>query len=163
MATIQFKKGDAYLFKLSKLALTAKTGVIGPALYEAGNLIADAIRTELENVPTDNRYVVGNEMAEGPNKYQKEGLMRSLGIAKMRENEAGNYDIKIGFDGYNGIATNRWPNGQPNQMVARSVERGTSWMKPNPFVKRAVNKNRKNAINVMKITVDKKIQEIMRK
>lgn len=163
MATIQFKKGDDYLFKISQLELATKEGILGPAIYEAGNIIADAIRAELESIPTDNRYVTGNEMANGPNAYQKKGLMRALGVAKMRMDEAGFYNIKIGFDGYNKLKTKRWPNGQPHQMVARSVERGTSWLKANPFVKRAVTKNRAKAINIMKTTVDQKIYEIMRK
>lgn len=163
MATIQFKKGDDYLFKISQLELRTKEHVLGPAIYEAGNIIADAIRAELMAIPTDNRFIRNGEKVNGPNEYQKTSLMLSLGIAKMQENEAGFYNIKIGFDGYNGIETKRWPNGQPNQMVARSVERGTSWLKANPFVKRAVSKNRSRAVNVMKTVVDQKIYEIMRK
>ena len=91
----------------------------------------------------------------------REGLADSLGIASMQDDGTGYLNVKIGFDGYNGIKTQRWPNGQPNQMVARSVESGTTWMKKNPFVRKAVTASRKRALEYMKDSVDRSIEEIM--
>ena len=47
-------------------------------------------------------------------------------------------------------------------MVARSIESGTSWMKKNPFVRRAVAATRKRAIDYMKRTIDKGVEKIMK-
>ena len=71
-------------------------------------------------------------------------------------------NVKIGFDGYNRVITKKWPLGQPNQMVARSVESGTTWMKKNPFVKRGASKSRRKALEMMRKSVQKSIEKIMK-
>lgn len=162
MATIQFKTGDEYLAKLSKLEVLTRTEVCGGAIYAAADIMADAIRDELEKVPTDETVGTSANPANGPKAIQKEGLIRSLGIAKMRDDGTGYLNVKIGFDGYNRVKTARWPKGQPNQMVARSVESGTSWMKKNPFVNRAVRKTRKKSLEAMRQHVDTSIENIMK-
>lgn len=162
MAVIQFKRGDEYLAKISKLEAALKDEVCGSAIYGAAGIVADEIRSQLKAVPTDEGYGTASEPTRGPKAGQKEGLLDALGISSMEE-KSGYYDVKIGFDGYNGVTTRRWPNGQPNQMVARSVERGTTWMKANPFVKKAVAASRKRATEFMKNSVDQSIKKIMDK
>lgn len=162
MATIQFKKGDEYLLKISKLEALAKEQVIGGAIYGAAEIVADEIRAELNKVPTDEKWGESDNLAAGPRKVQKVGLEQSLGIAKMRDDGSGYINVKIGFDGYNKVVTSRWPEGQPNQMVARSVERGTSYMESTPFVKRAVRQSRKRAIEYMRDAVDAETEKIMK-
>lgn len=162
MAVIQFKRGDEYLAKISKLEASLKDQVCGSAIYGAAGIVADEIRSQLKAVPTDEGYGTASEPTRGPKAGQKEGLLDALGISSMEE-KSGYYDVKIGFDGYNGIKTKRWPRGQPNQMVARSIERGTSWMKGNAFVKRAMAATRKRALEFMKHSVDASIRKIMEK
>lgn len=162
MATIQFKKMDEYLFKISKLEAELKDQVLGEAIYGAAGIVADEIRQSLEQVPTDESFGTSSAPTSGPRKKQVEGLMDSLGIASMQDDGTGYLNVKIGFDGYNDIVTQRWPRGQPNQMVARSVESGTTWMKKNGFVRKAVASSRKRAVEFMKRTVDKAIEKIMK-
>lgn len=162
MAVIQFKRGDEYLAKISKLEAALKDEVCGSAIYGAAGIVADEIRSQLKAVPTDEGYGTASEPTRGPKAGQKEGLLDALGISSMEE-KSGYYDVKIGFDGYNGIKTKRWPNGQPNQMVARSIERGTTWMKANAFVKRAMAATRKRALEFMKNSVDESIRKTMEK
>ena len=47
-------------------------------------------------------------------------------------------NVKIGYDGYNNIVTERWPQGQPNMMIARAAESGTTFMQAQYFMERAV-------------------------
>ena len=162
MATIQFKKMDEYLFKISKLEAELKDQVLGEAIYGAADIVADEIRQSLEQVPTDEGFGTSGKPTDGPRKRQKEALMQSLGIASMQDDGTGYLNVKIGFDGYNDIVTQRWPRGQPNQMVARSVESGTTWMKKNGFVRKAVTSSRERAVEFMKRTVDKAIEKIMK-
>ena len=162
MAVIHFKRGDEYLMKISKLEAALKDEVCGAAIYGAAGIVADEIRSQLKAVPTDEGYGTASEPTRGPKAGQKEGLLDALGISSMEE-KSGYYDVKIGFDGYNSIKTKRWPNGQPNQMVARSIERGTTWMKANAFVKRAMAATRKRALEFMKHSVDESIRKIMEK
>lgn len=162
MATISFKNGDEYLGKIAKLEAALKDEICGAAIYGAAGIVADEIRSQLKAVPTDEGYGTASEPTRGPKTAQKEALLDALGISSMEE-KSGYYDVKIGFDGYNGIKTKRWPNGQPNQMVARSIERGTSWMKANAFVKKAMAATRKRALEFMKHSVDESIRKIMEK
>lgn len=162
MATIQFKRGDEYILKLAKLEAELKDQVLGEAIYGAAGIVADEIRQSLEQVPTDEGFGTSGSPTSGPRKKQVEGLMDSLGIASMQDDGTGYLHVKVGFDGYNDIVTQRWPRGQPNQMVARAVESGTSWMKKNGFVRKAVASSRKRAVEFMKRTVDKTIEKIMK-
>lgn len=161
MATIQFKNGDEYLIKISRLAAASKEQVCGKAIYGAADIVANEIRNQLINVPTDEKYGTESDMANGPRKIQKKGLYDSLGIASMQTDSNGDMNVKIGFDGYNEVETKAFPDGQPNQLVARSVERGTSFMKANSFVKKAVSASKENALNKIKSTVDEEIKKIM--
>lgn len=162
MATITFKKGDEWLAKIAKLEALSRDKVCGNAIYGAAEIVADEIRSQLQKVPTDENWGTSVEQTQGPRKAQKKGLYDSLGIASMQDDGKNFLNVKIGFDGYNDLKSARWPKGQPNQMVARSVERGTSYMKGHKFVKKAMAKTRKRALDYMKESVDKSIEEIMK-
>lgn len=162
MATIQFKKGDAYLAKLSALERMTRKEVCGSAIYGAADIVTDEIRSALDKIPTDEGYGTQSEPTEGPKIGQVKALKATLGIASMQDDGTGFLNVKIGWDGYNHIKTKNWPGGEPNQMVARSIERGTSFMKANPFVKPTMAKVRKRAIAFMKEAADKAIEQQMK-
>lgn len=162
MAKITFKKGDEYLFKLSKLENETIKEVCGPAIYDAAGLVADNIILAFLQVPTDERYGTPGTPAVGPKKIQKKALYECYGITEMQEDGTGFLNVKIGFDGYSGIKTKKWPNGQPNQLIARSIESGTSYMVKHPFVKEGVANSRKKALEIMKKKVDEGVEKIMK-
>ena len=162
MATIKFKKGDEYLGKIAKLEAMTRHEICGSAIYGAAEIVADEIRDQLRKVPTDESWGGPDHETKGPRKAQKQGLYESLGIASLQQDRNGLLNVKIGFDGYNKLKSKRWPKGQPNQMVARSVERGTVYMKGHKFVKKAMSRTRKRALDFMKESVDKSIEEIMK-
>lgn len=68
----------------------------------------------------------------------------------------------MGFDGYNSVKSARWPQGQPNQMVARAVESGTSFMEANPEIKRARARARKAAEKAMERTFERESKKIVK-
>lgn len=162
MAVIKFKDGADYLLRLEHLETAAKTDLFGNVVYDGAKVVADIVKEEIRGLPVDNHRGSQDDPAGGPNQYQKKGLEDSFGIAPIR-NDNGFVNVKLGFDGYNGLKTRRWPNGQPNQMIARSVDRGTSWMKANAFMKRALQKARKQAQEVMGSRLQSEIKKIMNK
>lgn len=162
MATIQFKKGDEYLMRLSKLEALLRRDVCGTAIYGAAGIIADEIALQLSQIPTDEHWGTPERPASGPREVEAQAIYNGLGIAKLQETGTGFLNVKIGFDGYSKLRTKRWPQGQPVQMLARSVERGTSFMRANPFVKRAVAAKRKAAVESMKRTIDEETKRIMK-
>lgn len=161
MAKIEMKGLNEYTRALSRLEAGLKEQVIGPAIYDAAEIVADEIRAGIDALPVDGGYGTPQNPLEGPNQIQKDALQESFGITRMGEKD-GFYNVKIGFDGYNEIRTKRWPRGQPNAMVARSIERGTSFMLKTPFIKRAMSKARKRALESMQRTVDRQIKKLMK-
>lgn len=122
--------------------------IIKAGIYDGAKVMADAVKRQIDTIRTD-----------GPSEYetrrreiQKEGLKESMGITSMR-NDGGFLNVKIGFDGYNEL-------GQPNAMVARIFESGTSFSSKQTFVKRAVSGARRLTEETMKATIDERIHAI---
>ena len=143
---------NEYLSKLGNLEFKSED-TCKKAAKAGGEIVADAIRSELNAVPTDETWSHGEVKRKGPRAVEKVGLQNSMGIAPVR-NDRGYINVKVGFDGYNKL-------GEPNPMIARSVVKGTSFMKPNNFVSKGVRKSRERAEQKMQVTVDEEIKKIM--
>lgn len=157
MARIEFKGLAEYSAKLDRLSALCRDEIINAGVREGGGVLADAIRAELDAVPTDTQH---KRTKIGPTPEEKQGLQNSMGITPIRDDN-GFVNVKVGFDGYQGKTTRKYPRGKPNQMIARSVQSGTSWMKANPFVKNAVRKARPAAVSAMKKKIEDEIDKIM--
>jgi HK97 gp10 family phage protein len=151
---------DTYISDLEKLAGPALEEDMRRTIYKGAAVVMDAVKDEAERLPTYGGYRRGTEgnKVDGVSKAQKSGILKGLGIAKMRYDGAF-LNAKIGADGYNTVKTKRWPNGQPNAMIIRSLESGTSFMKKNPFVTRAVRKVRERAEKAMSDEYDKQVKK----
>lgn len=166
MAKITFKGLDGYLAKLTALE-RATDKVVRKAVYEGAHVVADTVRSGLERLPTsehDGRPWWGTpgHLARGPSEEQKKALVESFGITPIDADRNGFVNVHIGFDGYNGIRSAQWPQGQPNQMVARAVESGTSFMEANPVIKKSVSQSRKAAEKAMEQAIDGEIDKIVK-
>lgn len=151
-----------YIAKLNALSALARSQVIEPAIYDGAGIVADAVRAELHDIPTDEHWGTEDHPKDGPAKVQKKSLAESLGVAPIQTDDTGFTNAKVWFDGYNEVKTVRWPRGQPNPMVARSIESGTSFMRPNPFIKTALARCRQKVHKAMKDRMDKEIEQIMK-
>ena len=161
MAKIKAKGIEQYSKALAQLEMRARTEVCGAALYGGADILADAVRSALEEVPTDTGYGTPDHPLDGPNPAQKAALLDSFGVTPMWD-DMGVLDIKVGFEGYNGIRTKRWPKGQPNAMVARSIERGTSFMAAHPVIKKAVASVRKRVLVTMQKSLEMSLDKILK-
>ena len=140
MADWKFEGIDEYLAQLERLKVSTKS-TIGRAIYEGAGIVAREVAGEIQKLPVNNQYG-----SKGITSVQKAGLIEGFGISHAQTD--GDYrHVKLGFDGYNGQRTKKYPNGQPNSLIARSVNSGTSFRKKNPFVDRAT-KRSKNACEV---------------
>lgn len=159
MARIKFKGLQEYEVKLSKLAANSRE-IAGQAIYIAADIVADAVKEAIEALPVDENYGTHDKKSHGIKQIQKDGLIDSWGISQMRDDQ-GFYNVKLGFDGYNGLKTQGHPSGQPNQMIARAVESGTTFSDKIPFVRPAVNASKARAEKAMVETLDEEINKIM--
>lgn len=144
MATLKFD-ASAYVAKLNQLGKSIEP-IAKMAVYDAAKIVTDAITDEIKALPTvrENQHGTSDKPLNGVTEAQKSGLLEGVGIARMRD-EGGVINTKIGFDGYNKTRTRKFPNGQPNALIARSVEHGTTFRTKNRFIKRAVDKSKPKA------------------
>ena len=159
MAKFQFEGVDDLVAQYKRLADNTEE-MIGKAVYNGAGVVMKSVKAAVDGLNTDNRFGTADNPTSGPSTIQKLGLQYGLGIAKMR-NDNGFWNVKIGFDGYNNVKTKTWPKGQPNMMVARSIESGTSWMQKQPFMRKAEQSSKAHCEKVMGETVDKEIKRII--
>ena len=74
------------------------------------------------------------------------------------QNDSGYRHVKIGFDGYNDVKTRKYPKGQPNAMIARVTESGSSYREKTPFIRTAVQSSEKAAVEAAKEKIDNGIK-----
>lgn len=164
MGSIKFHGLDNYMKKLTALE-AASDEVIKKALNEGAGIAADEMRRAIEELPTSDsdgkrRWGTPENMLPGPTEAEKQGLLDSLGFTPISVDSKGLINVKIGFDGYNSVKTKRWPNGEPNLLIARSVNSGTSFMEKNSFAKKARSKGGAKARKAMEKTVEKEFKKI---
>lgn len=151
---------DTYIADLERLAGPALDEDMRRTIYEGAAVMIEAVKDEVEALPVYSGYRHADEThkLEGVSKVQKKGILEGLGIARMRYDGAF-LNAKIGVDGYNAVKTKRWPNGQPNAMVVRSLESGTSFLKRSPVITKAVRKARPKVEETMARTYDKQVRK----
>lgn len=140
MARITFKGLEEYEKKLSLLAKDTEQ-ICGAAIYEGASIMADEIKAGIRSLPRKTGVT-------------QEGLEKGFGISKLREDN-GFYNVKLGFAGYNA-------NGEPNVMMARIMESGTSKVPKHPFVRPAVNRAKAAAQDKMAVVLDEEIEKRMK-
>ena len=156
---LKIKTGAEYIAKLNKLGNNADT-ISKKAIYNATSIVADEIKGHIKKIPLDNGYGTESDKIRGISNKQKADLIDGFGITPIKFDEYGGINAKIGFDGYGSITTNKYPQGVPNQLLARSVESGTSFREKTPFVRPAVNKTRKKAVETMDRTIEEEIKKM---
>lgn len=163
MATFKTQGLDKYVAQLERLGNKTDT-VISEAVYEMAKVVADEVKANLIALPSVPDTEGLKAFASTPQqkipitKAQKWGLVHSFGIASLR-NEGGFIHVKIGFDGYNEVQTKTFPKGQPNALIARSIESGSSTREKTPFLRPALAAARKQAIEAARVKFDEAIHD----
>lgn len=157
MAKLYINPGiDAYIADLTKLFNDSEE-ICKRSAYEGARIVADKCRAGIEGLPVRS-YSKRSGMVSGVTASQKEGLLAGLGIAHFR-NDGGFINVKIGMDGYNSTRTNQFPNGQPNALIIRSLESGTSFRSRNPVITRATNSAKGAAEAAIQKQMDEEIKK----
>lgn len=160
MAKLKMQGLEEYENQLLKLQDISRES-IGRAIHAGAKEIADQVRQNIQALPVDGRRVKNGQMLHGITAAQKQGLLDGFGIARL-QNDNGYMNVKLGFAGYNSVATKSHPSGQPNSLIARSVNSGTSFRQKIPFVDSAVTAKRNAAEKAMKDTFDDEIKKAVK-
>lgn len=158
MATFEFGGIDTYIKQLDKLQAATKDGVIGKTVYAGADVVANSVRSAIQSLPEGKE---GDAGLGAVTPAQKRGLLEGFGISKMRDDN-GFVNVKLGFDGYNSVKTKKYPKGQPNALIARAVNSGTSFRKKTRFVDKAVTSSKKTAEAAMDAACSREIEKIMK-
>ena len=136
LVEIGYKELDHLVEQLETLSRESET-LCKRAVYEGGAIVGNEMKRLIKGIPVVRDYVQGkaDKQIVGATAEQIDGLIESMGLAPIQYYGHG-LNTKIGFDGYNNVKTKKYPNGQPNMMIARSINAGTSFRQPYPFVQR---------------------------
>ena len=154
MARLQFKGLDTYIAQLEKAA-DKTTGLMKRAVFDGAAQVANAAHAQVAALPVVDEYTPPSKLPiRGIRQEQKQGLLAGLGLAKMRD-DGGYINTHIGFDGYNSF-------GQPNSMIARSINSGSSTRAKIPFMQRAISASKGAAEGAMAARFDADIKSIIK-
>lgn len=160
MAKVTVLKDASIADQLQKLSGRTEE-VAKKAIYAGAKILTDEIRSNLENLPEDQfRYLQEGEKFNGVPKDQKKDLEESLGVTPINQDKHGDWNAKIGFDGYGSFPTKKYPKGVPNNLLARSIESGSSVRQKTPFVRPAIRKKKKEVLAAMQTVVDEEISKM---
>lgn len=158
MAKWKFERLDKYLMQLEKLSNTSEA-TVGHAIYEGAGIVAKACAKEIQALPVSNQYKKDN--VSTVTSFEKAGLIEGFGISHLQVD--GEYrNVKLGFAGYNSVHTKKYTTGQPNAMIARSINSGSSWRKKNPFMDRATRASKSACEEKMKEVIEDEIKKVMK-
>lgn len=129
-------------------------------VYEGTKVLADEVKKGLNGLKVDNGWGTAEKPLQGVNQNVKETLIHAMGVSKI-EFVNGSANASVGFKGYDGIKTKKYPNGRPIQMLMRSVESGTSFMMKQPVIRQSVNRAKKQVEGAIKKAVNEFIAERM--
>ena len=155
---------DSYISYLQKIdAVTDEA--IGEAVYEMAKVVADSVRASIQELPTVSNEANIATYKKGYSRLsdkEKQGLLDGFGISPLQE-DSGFVNVKLGFDGYNSVKTKKYPQGQPNALIARVTESGSSYREKTPFMRPAVNASKKQAEAAGRAKFDERIAAIPQK
>lgn len=155
---------NSYIEYLQKInAVTDE--VIGEAVYEMAKVVADKVRDNIQALPTVSNEANIATYKKGYSRLsdkEKQGLLDGFGISPLQE-DFGFVNVKLGFDGYNSVKTKKYPQGQPNALIARVTESGSSYREKTPFMRPAVNASKKPAEAAGRAKFDERIAAIPQK
>lgn len=119
------------------------------AVYDGAHELFTEVESQIRALPESDHKGKHRDITAA----QKKGLLDSLygSRIQVQDNEVYSY---ISFDGYNSVRTKKYPHGQPNIIIARSLESGGTYMNKRVFMTKAKNAARPKAIAVMKKTFD---------
>lgn len=151
----RFKGLNEYVKKLENLSNAFNAEVcVENAVTKGSEVVSEMTLKELRAMPTDDRrWVNPPDKRQGLRSYEKKDLIEVWGITPL-DIKRNLIDRKTGVDrGYNRAGT-------PNVVIARSLERGTSFLQKNPVISRASRKARKPCLDAMQQSLNEDIVKI---
>ena len=152
-----------YARALRELGVVRADSCVKLALYEGARVVADQVRENLQALPEDRFRFLRNEQYNVVTPEEKADLLDALSVTPHRM-EGDGWTVKIGFAGYGKRQhpTKKDPSGIPNNMIAGSIESGSSVRQKHPFVRPAVAQARARAQAAMQERFDEAVNQAIK-
>lgn len=159
MATMSISGLDEFVEKLIKLGESGKK-ISSMSLYDGAAVVAEAVAQAVQALPEEpDRGAPWGRPYQVITPQDKAAMAEAVGIAKFRH-EGDSVNTSVGIGGYGGHTEPQYPGGVPIQLIARSIESGSSVRSKSPFFRKAVSSSSGAATAKMTETGEKLIKEI---
>lgn len=139
----------------------AAPGIAAQALYKGAGVVADEISNGARGLKTTPfRYAAGGRQRE-PSPEEKEALVSAGAAGIARFHKTGNsVDTSVGY-GRSGYAS---VNGKskPVAVIANAINSGTSFMKKQPFIRKAVSASQGKATAAIEEEIRTRVDQIIK-
>lgn len=157
--TLKVEGMDELTAMLSRAEDSAQ-GIAAAALYDGAGVVADEISKGARSVKTSPfKYASGWQRQPSPEEKEAIVSAGAAGIAKFRK--TGNEvltSVGYGRSGYAEINGKR----KPVAVIANAINSGTSFMKKQPFIRKAVSQSQGRATNAIEQKISEMVENMMK-
>lgn len=133
-------------------------------IYAGASIVANKIRANIRALPSEPfRHLKPGEVFQSVPEGQKRALEEEFGLSPVQADRNGFIHTKAGFDGYAPWETESYPSGVPTPLLARAIESGSSVRIKHPFIRPALDSERRKAIRAMDEALRKELEEFIKK
>lgn len=135
-------------------------GVAKASLYDGAAVVADAYKNALNSIQTEPFFYAHHGWQRLPSPEEKAAVMSgTYGIAKMQMSGF-KVNTIIGAKPDAGYVTLLGKK-TPTALILRSIEHGTSFMKKQPVLRRAINAAKGETLGAMSATAEDRIKKLI--
>lgn len=129
-------------------------------LYTGSGEMADSIKNSIEGLKTEEQR---KHVTSAVTPDEQDALAKGLSIKKFNRDKSRDYiQTSISFKGYTDKKTKAYPTGIPVILLARSIQSGTSFRKPNRYFTNTVNRNKKKVEETMKNVAESELRKLVK-
>lgn len=121
------------------------------------DMLADGIEPLQKQIESNLKEVIGRETKS--KSRSKGNLIKAVKVTKAYQIANGDWHIKVGIYGYDKYDENGKPTGVPNALKAMVLEHGRSNMAAKPWLKPAISTTKKQCVQAMVDTFDKRVNK----
>lgn len=133
-------------------------GIAAQAVYEGAGIVAEELNKQVKGIQTAPFKYASRGNRRLPSPEEKAAIEGRVGIARF-DNQGGTYvQTSVGFSnaGYADVAGHI----RPVPLLVNAINSGTSFMKKQPFVRKAASSGGKKAAAAMIKTVEEKLEAL---
>lgn len=142
---------------LGKLEKNANS-VAAKALYEGAGIVADEMNKQARSIQTEKFFYARGGKRRLPSPEEKAAIEGAAGIARFDNQGGAEISTSVGYNnsGYALMAGHM----RPIPLLVNAINSGTSFMKKQPFVRKANSSGGKKAVSAMKEKIEKSLEAL---